>query len=81
LVQGIIDSADREQLATIEAPEKKTRSSRGKNDQIAALEQEFRTSLGMKVKISANARGRGKLVVQFRNHEEFERLKKQICGG
>ena len=34
----------------------------------------------MKVKITHNARGRGKLVVQFRNHEEFEQLKKQVCG-
>jgi ParB family transcriptional regulator, chromosome partitioning protein len=80
LVQEIIDSTDRDQLATLEAPAKKSRSSRAKNEQIAALEQQFRTALGMKIKISANARGRGKLVVQFRNHEEFERLKKHVCG-
>jgi hypothetical protein len=36
--------------------------------------------LGLKVKITHNARGRGKLVIQFRNHEEFERLKKHVCG-
>jgi ParB family transcriptional regulator, chromosome partitioning protein len=79
LVQQTIDAADRDPLS-IEAPAKSVRSSRAKNEQVAALEQEFRTSLGMKVKITHNARGRGRLVVQFRNHEEFERLKKHICG-
>jgi ParB family transcriptional regulator, chromosome partitioning protein len=81
LVQEIIDSADRDPAATIEAPAKSSRSSRAKNENIAALEQQFRTALGMKVKITHNARGRGKLVVQFRNHEEFEQLKKHVCGG
>jgi ParB family chromosome partitioning protein len=81
LVQEMIDSADRDPLTVIEAPEKKSRSSRGKSEHIVALEQNFRTALGMKVKISHNANGRGKLVVQFRNHEEFERLKKHVCGG
>jgi ParB family chromosome partitioning protein len=65
----------------IETPPKRTRSPRTKSEHLAALEQEFRTALGMKVKITHNARGRGKLVVQFRNHEEFERLKKHVCGG
>jgi len=81
LVQETIDSADRDPLATIETPAKPSRSSRTKNEHIAALEQQFRTALGMKVKITHNARGRGKLVVQFRNHEEFEQLKKHVCGG
>jgi ParB family chromosome partitioning protein len=81
LVQETIDSADRDPLATIETPAKPTRSSRTKNEHIAALEQQFHTALGMKVKITHNARGRGKLVVQFRNHEEFEQLKKHVCGG
>ena len=81
LVQETIDTADREPLAGAETSEKSACSPKAKNDHIAALEQEFRTALGMKVKISHNARGRGKLVVQFRNHEEFERLKKHVCGG
>ena len=85
LVQEMIDTADREPLATVEPPSsasgKPSRTPRAKSEHIAALEQQFRTALGMKVKISHNARGRGKLVVQFRNHEEFERLKKHVCGG
>ena len=83
MVQEMIDAADREPLAAVEsaATAKPARPSRAKNEHIAALEQEFRTALGMKVKITHNARGRGKLVVQFRNHEEFEQLKRHVCGG
>ena len=65
---------------SVETPPKTSRSPRAKTEHVAALEQEFRAALGLKVKITHNARGRGKLVVQFRNHEEFERLKKQVCG-
>jgi ParB family transcriptional regulator, chromosome partitioning protein len=80
MVQEIIDRADREPLAAVAAPEKNARKSRAKNDNLAALEQEFRRAFGLKVQIAHNARGRGKLVVFFRNNEEFEDLKKQICG-
>ena len=81
LVQETIDAADREPLAAVETAGEPSRPTRAKNEHIAALEQQFRTALGMRVKITHNARGRGKLVVQFRNHEEFERLKKHICGS
>ena len=82
LVQESIDAADHEPLAASEeSPSIPLRSARMKSDNIIALEQQFRTSLGMKAKITHNARGRGKLVVLFRNHEEFERLKKHICGN
>ena len=78
LVQEMIANADRDPLTAPETPEKKIRA---KSEHIAALEQQFRTALGMKIKITHNAHGRGKLVVQFHNHEEFERLKKHVCGG
>ncbi|MEN6407532.1 MAG: ParB/RepB/Spo0J family partition protein [Thermoguttaceae bacterium] len=82
LVQEMIDAADRDPLAADStAPSKSAHGTRPKSEHILALEQQFRTALGMKVKITSNARGRGKLVVQFRNHEEFERLKKHICGA
>ena len=83
MVQELIDRADADALTDGPAaePSKPARHSRGKNDQVAALEQELRAALGLRVSLSHNARGRGRLVIQFRNHEEFERLKKQICGG
>ena len=34
----------------------------------------FRTWLGMKVKLTSNDKGKGKLVVQFNSNDEFERV-------
>ena len=55
--------------------------SRRPSDHIAALEQEFRTALGVRVKITHDARGRGKLVIAFGSHEEFDQVRSHICGG
>jgi ParB family chromosome partitioning protein len=53
---------------------------RTRSDQVASLEQEIRLALGLKVEIKSNARGRGKLVIHFANHDEFERLHGQLTG-
>lgn len=79
-VQEMIDAADHEPLGSDSPTGKTSRPAQAKSEHLAALEQEFRTALGMKVKISHNARGRGKLVVHFRDHDEFARLKKHVCG-
>lgn len=56
-----------------------TRESRDKppkrNEHVAALEQEWRNVLGTKVDIRATKTGRGRIVVHFKNHEEYERLR------
>jgi len=54
---------------------------RTRSDQVASLEQEFRLALGVKVEIKANARGRGKLVIHFANHEEFDHLREQLTDA
>jgi ParB family transcriptional regulator, chromosome partitioning protein len=81
MVQEMIAEADQESLAGMETTDKHRSAKRTRSEHIASLEQQFRSALGMKVKIAHNAKGRGKLTVQFRNHEEFERLKKHVCGG
>ncbi len=48
---------------------------------MAALEQELRAALGTRVKLTHNARGRGKLEIQFQSHEEFERIRQHICNS
>lgn len=48
------------------------------SDQILSLEQELRHALGIKVEIKSSARGKGKLVLHFANHEEFDRLREQL---
>jgi ParB family chromosome partitioning protein len=52
---------------------------RGANH-VSNLEQEFRAALGLKVKITTSSRGKGKLVIAFASHEEFEQLRDYICG-
>ncbi len=81
LVQQMID-ADQEPLGVVDREGRSSKISRGQNQQLAALEQEFRTALGLKkVQITSNARGRGKLVIHFRDHEEFDRVRAHICGS
>ncbi|MCS7239234.1 MAG: ParB/RepB/Spo0J family partition protein [Thermoguttaceae bacterium] len=55
------------------------RPSRSQSQHIAALEREFRLALGTNVQIIHNRRGRGRLIIHFRTHEEFERIRRLIC--
>ena len=52
------------------------------SEQIQQLEQEFRHCLGgMKVKLTqTDDKGKGKLVVCFANHAEFEQIYGALCG-
>jgi len=80
LVQEAIVQADAEPLTVVGRDGSTTKPKRKQSGQVAALEQEFRAALGTKVKITHNAKGRGKLVIQFSSYEEFERLREYICG-
>ena len=79
LVQQAIDAADAEPLAIVDHNVTGTRGKRGQSQQVAELEQQFRAALGMKVKLVQTSRGRGRLVIHFRNHDEFDRLHQHIC--
>ena len=48
--------------------------------QIARLEQELKQALGTKVDIREKAGGQGKIVIQFKNHDEFQRLMTQLAN-
>jgi ParB family chromosome partitioning protein len=67
-----------EDVEIIPGPGSKART---KSENVASLEQEFRHALGMKVEIRANSRGRGKLVIHFQNHLEFDRLREQLTDA
>jgi ParB family transcriptional regulator, chromosome partitioning protein len=54
---------------------------RTKSENVASLEQEIRHALGLKVEIRANSRGRGKLVIHFQDHDEFDRLREQLTDS
>ncbi len=77
MVQEAIQTADAEPLAIVDR--QGTRRREPQNEQLAALEQEFRAALGVKVKLTQSSRGRGRLVVSFRNHAEFELVRRHIC--
>lgn len=78
LVQQTIEAADGDSLGLIDQQGRASRPARVQSEHLAALEQELRVALGTKVTITHNARGRGKLVVHFHSHEEFERLRGQL---
>jgi len=81
LVQQSIEQADAEPLSVAGRVGDTTRSRHPKSEHIAALEQQFRLALGVRVKLTHNARGKGKLVIHFANHDEFERIRQHVCGS
>ncbi len=53
----------------------KRKNRRTESQQVAALEQELRLALGTKIEIRQTKTGRGKIVVHFSDHNEFDRLR------
>ncbi|MCO6458612.1 MAG: ParB/RepB/Spo0J family partition protein, partial [Pirellulaceae bacterium] len=51
------------------------------SQQVASLEQELRIALGTKVEIRQTGRGRGKILVHFGSHEEFDRVRALLVEG
>ncbi|MCI0332936.1 MAG: ParB/RepB/Spo0J family partition protein [Planctomycetes bacterium] len=80
-VQDRIHSLDGDQLRIVDVEGNSRPIPRPRNEQIAALEQELRTSLGMKVDLSQTAKGRGKLTIHFKSHEEFARLRQIMTAA
>jgi ParB family transcriptional regulator, chromosome partitioning protein len=81
LVQDMIQAADAEPLRLVtddghRRPPRKTRS-----QHLAALEQELRAALGTKVDLRQTSQGRGKFVVHFKTHDEFQRLHGLLCAA
>jgi ParB family chromosome partitioning protein len=77
-VQDRIHSLDGDGLRIVDAEGNSRPVSRPVNEQIAALEQELRTALGTKVDLSQTAKGRGRITIHFKNHEEFSRLRQLL---
>ena len=50
------------------------RTKRTRSSHLGSLEKDLKLALGTKVKIRSNARGRGAIVIDFSNNDEFERL-------
>jgi ParB family chromosome partitioning protein len=82
-VQDRIHSMDGDGLRIVDEEGNSRPVSAGKprSEQIASLEQELRTALGTKVDLSQSAKGRGKITIHFKNHDEFERLRQLLSAG
>ena len=65
----------------IVGPDGETRTVSPRSEQVRQLEEEFRHHLGgMKVKLTqTNDKGKGKLVISFANHAEFEHVYAVVC--
>jgi ParB family chromosome partitioning protein len=79
-VQDRITALDGDQLRLIDADGNSRPITRPRNEQIASLEQELRTSLGTKVDLSQTAKGKGKITIHFKNHEEFDRIRQVLTA-
>jgi len=81
LVQQHIRSADGEPLSVIGADgmtRQIAQSSPGQH--LIQLEENLRLSLGTKVDIKQTSKGRGRITIHFKNHEEFERLQSLLMA-
>jgi ParB family chromosome partitioning protein len=81
MVQEAIAAADGCPVGVVGADGAVTKPPRRGSEHVAALEQEFRTALGMRVNITHDTRGRGKVVIAFGSHEEFDQIRQHICDG
>jgi ParB family chromosome partitioning protein len=80
LVAELIREADVDPHNPIAGTVRKAKPKRSRNEHIAALEQQLRLSLGVKIELKQSTGGKGKLVLHFRNHEEFDRLFSDLTG-
>jgi ParB family transcriptional regulator, chromosome partitioning protein len=79
LVHEALHSGEEQTLAVVGADgEVRPAPKRTRSKQIASLEQELKAALGCKVQISQTAKGKGKIVIHFANHNEFDRIRGQI---
>lgn len=80
LVAELIREAEADPHNPIAGTVRKAKPKRSRNEHIAALEQQLRLALGVKIDLKQSTGGKGKLVLHFRNHEEFDRLFADLTG-
>lgn len=86
-VQDLLDTGeaespkDPEKTLKVVGPDGTTRTVSPQSEQVRQLEEDFRHFLGgMKVKLTqTNDKGKGKLVISFASHAEFEQIYATLC--
>jgi len=80
LVQETVRQGEDTELSVVSPDGQSSGGGRSRSNHLSSLEQEFRTALGTKVDVRQGSKGSGRLVIHFKNAEEFERLHAQLCG-
>ena len=80
-VQNQIHAIDGDLLRLVDAEGNSRPIPKTRSEQLTALEQEFRTALGTKVDLSQTAKGKGRITIHFKNHDEFERIHQQLLSA
>jgi ParB family chromosome partitioning protein len=86
-IREMIHAADESELGVVseEGPAnsagKKSGAGKPRRSQhVNSLEQELRLALGTKVDVRPGAKGKGKIVIHFTSHDEFDRLRAYFSG-
>jgi len=80
-VQEYIRDADGQPLSLV-GEEGSTRATKSptRGQHLSQLEEKLRLSLGTKVDLKQTAKGRGRITIHFKNHEEFERIQQILMA-
>jgi ParB family transcriptional regulator, chromosome partitioning protein len=79
-VRDMIEAADAEPLSILGSDGRPSTPRQSRSEHLGMLEQELRSALGAKVDLRQTTRGRGRVVIHFKNNEEFERLRYYLLG-
>jgi len=79
MVHDMLHAVDPNSLGVV-SPSDSSPPPRTRSEHLASLEQQLRTSLGAKIELRQTAKGRGRIIIHFTSHDEFNRLHEQICG-
>ncbi len=81
MVQEHIREADGEQLSVVGADgNSRVAKPPAAGGHLSQMEEKLRLALGTKVDLKQTAKGRGRITIHFKNHEEFERIQQILIA-
>lgn len=83
LVQDHIRSADGESFSIVDenGNSRPPTAAKGASEHLRQLEEQLKFALGTKVDLRQTAKGRGRITIHFKDHEEFERIQALLVSG
>jgi ParB family chromosome partitioning protein len=74
-VQDLLASPTEDSFRVVGADGVSRKATATRGEQLAYLEQELQRAIGVKVQLTQNAKGKGKITLHFTSADEFERLR------